>query len=51
MMVCGTPPSQSPTPSMGMVVSSTPSPVSTPDPELHTFREAISLSGKFYVLK
>ncbi|XP_011498307.1 PREDICTED: UPF0472 protein C16orf72 homolog [Ceratosolen solmsi marchali] len=43
MTVCGSPPSQSPTASM--VVSSTPPPGSEPDPELHTFREAIALSG------
>ncbi|XP_058798929.1 HUWE1-associated protein modifying stress responses isoform X2 [Phymastichus coffea] len=43
MTVSGSPPSQSPTASM--VVSSTPPPGSEPDPELHTFREAIALSG------
>ncbi|XP_033211821.1 UPF0472 protein C16orf72 homolog [Belonocnema kinseyi] len=43
MMVCGSPPSQSPTASM--VVSPTPPPGSEPDPELHTFREAIALAG------
>ena len=43
MMVCGSPPSQSPTASMVV----TPSPVAggEPDTELHTFREAIALSG------
>ena len=45
MMVCGSPPSQSPTASM--VVSPTPAPGSDPDPELHTFREAIALSGTY----
>ncbi|XP_015182257.1 PREDICTED: UPF0472 protein C16orf72 homolog isoform X3 [Polistes dominula] len=43
MMVCGSSPSQSPTQSMG--VSQTSSPGIDLDPELHTFREAISLSG------
>ncbi|XP_043497675.1 UPF0472 protein C16orf72 homolog isoform X3 [Polistes fuscatus] len=43
MMVCGSSPSQSPTQSM--VVSQTSSPGIDLDPELHTFREAISLSG------
>lgn len=43
MMVCGSSPSQSPTPSM--VVAPTPTPGSNPDPELHTFREAIAVSG------
>ncbi|XP_051170757.1 telomere attrition and p53 response 1 protein [Leptopilina boulardi] len=42
MMVCGSPP-QSPTASM--VVTPTPTPGSDVDPELHTFREAIALSG------
>lgn len=46
MMVCGSPPSQSSTPSM--VVAPTPTPDNDPDPELHTFREAIALSGKNY---
>lgn len=43
MMVCGSPPSQSPTPSM--VVTPSPAVGGDPDPELHTFREAIALSG------
>ncbi|XP_043282835.1 UPF0472 protein C16orf72 homolog [Venturia canescens] len=43
MMVCGSPPSQSPTPSM--VVTPSPAVGVDPDPELHTFREAIALSG------
>lgn len=48
MMVCGSPPSQSATPSM--VVAPQPAAVNDPDPELHTFREAIALSGKHYSL-
>ncbi|KAL2740688.1 UPF0472 protein C16orf72 isoform X1 [Vespula squamosa] len=43
MMVCGSSPSQSPTQSM--VVSQTSTPGIDLDPELHTFREAIALSG------
>lgn len=43
MMVCGSPPSQSSTPSM--VVAPTQTAGNDPDPELHTFREAIALSG------
>ena len=43
MMVCSSPSSESSSPNM--VVAPTP-PGSDPDPELHTFREAISLSGK-----
>lgn len=43
MMVCGSPPSQSPAPSM--VVTPTPEPTDDQDSELHTFREAIALSG------
>lgn len=43
MMVCGSPPSQSPTASM--VVSPTPPPGTDADPDLHAFREAIALSG------
>lgn len=46
MMVCGSPP-QSPTASM--VVTPTPTPGSDVDPELHTFREAIALSGMFFI--
>ncbi|XP_057323291.1 HUWE1-associated protein modifying stress responses isoform X1 [Microplitis mediator] len=42
MMVCGSPPSQSPTASM--VVTPTPEPVDQ-DSDLHAFREAIALSG------
>ncbi|KAH0540416.1 UPF0472 protein C16orf72 homolog [Cotesia glomerata] len=42
MMVCGSPPSQSPAASM--VVTPTPEPVDQ-DSELHTFREAIALTG------
>ncbi|XP_014207945.1 UPF0472 protein C16orf72 homolog [Copidosoma floridanum] len=45
MMICGSPPSQGPAASM--VVSSTPPPGNEPEPELHTFREA--LSGEFYL--
>lgn len=45
MMVCGSPPSQSQAGSM--VVSSTPPPGSEPDPELHTFREALAICGKY----
>lgn len=43
MMVCGSPSSQSQTPSM--VIAPAPTTGSEPDPELHTFREAIALSG------
>ncbi|XP_012254893.1 telomere attrition and p53 response 1 protein [Athalia rosae] len=43
MMVCGSPPSQSPAPSM--VVTPAPASGNDADPELHTFREAIALSG------
>ncbi|XP_014610987.1 PREDICTED: UPF0472 protein C16orf72 homolog isoform X1 [Polistes canadensis] len=49
MMVCGSSPSQSPTQSM--VVSQTSSPGIDLDPELHTFREAISLSGGWILKK
>lgn len=44
MMVCSSPSSESSAPNM--VVAPTPLPGSDPDPELHTFREAIALSGK-----
>lgn len=43
MMVCGSPSSQSQMP--GMVIAPAPTTGSDPDPELHTFREAIALSG------
>ncbi|EFN63563.1 UPF0472 protein C16orf72-like protein [Camponotus japonicus] len=43
MMVCGSPSSQSQMPSM--VIAPAPTAGSDPDPELHTFREAIALSG------
>ncbi|XP_060827851.1 HUWE1-associated protein modifying stress responses [Bombus pascuorum] len=43
MMVCSSPSSESSSPNM--VVAPTPLPGSDPDPELHTFREAIALSG------
>ncbi|KAL6440817.1 telomere attrition and p53 response 1 protein isoform X1 [Cataglyphis hispanica] len=43
MMVCGSPSSHSQTPSM--VIAPAPTAGSDPDPELHTFREAIALSG------
>ncbi|XP_011329848.1 UPF0472 protein C16orf72 homolog isoform X2 [Ooceraea biroi] len=43
MMVCGSPSSHSQTPSM--VIAPAPSAGNDPDPELHTFREAIALSG------
>lgn len=43
MMVCGSPSSHSQTPSM--VIAPTLPTGSDPDPELHTFREAIALSG------
>ncbi|XP_068984126.1 HUWE1-associated protein modifying stress responses isoform X2 [Bombus flavifrons] len=43
MMVCSSPSSESSAPNM--VVAPTPLPGSDPDPELHTFREAIALSG------
>ena len=42
--MCGSPPSQSSTPSM--VVAPTQTSGSDLDPELHTFREAIAVSGK-----
>ena len=42
MMVCGSPSSQSQTPSM--MIAPVPTTGTDPDPELHTFREA--LSGK-----
>lgn len=45
MMVCAqAPSSQNPAPSM-VVTTTPPTPCSNPDPELHTFREAIALSG------
>lgn len=40
MMVCGSPSSQSQTPSM--VIAPAPTTGTDPDPELHTFREALS---------
>lgn len=40
MMVCGSPSSQSQTPSM--VIAPVPTTGTDPDPELHTFREALS---------
>lgn len=46
MMVCSSPSTESSTPNM--VVAPTPIPGNDPDPELHTFREAIALSGKNY---
>lgn len=49
MMVCGSPPSQSPAASM--VVTPTPTTGSDVDPELHTFREAIALSGMLISFK
>ncbi|XP_043527670.1 UPF0472 protein C16orf72 homolog [Frieseomelitta varia] len=43
MMVCGSSPSETSAPNM--VVAPTPIPGNNQDPELHTFREAIALSG------
>lgn len=46
MMVCSSSPSETSAPNM--VVAPTPIPGNNQDPELHTFREAIALSGENY---